>query len=141
MIVAIALWQDRIAPVFDVSRRLLLVEIEEGEVREIGRLELPGDPMDLPLRRLVEAGVDELICGAVSRPLTERLSAWNIRVHAFRTGSLDEVLQALLEGRIDDDAHAMPGCCRRRRRRGRRDGEGPHGRRGAGRCCGRNEEV
>ena len=72
MRIAIAHWQDRISPVFDVSDRLLLIDIEEG--RELKRkdnvLNCRG-PFERA-REVYRLGVQVLLCGAVcvhSKPL------------------------------------------------------------------------
>ena len=69
---AFAHWDDRIAPVFDIARRIHVVEADSGRiVAEAG--EVLAD--DLPVQkahRLVELGVGTLVCGAISRPFQER---------------------------------------------------------------------
>ena len=117
MKVAFAIWNNRIAPVFDVARLLHIVEAENsvinGSVEEILPIDL------LPIKkaeRLSELGVKTLICGAISRPLYDTIVANGIDVIPFIAGELDEVVQAWLSGRPDWHHFAMPGCCGRRGR-------------------------
>ncbi len=120
MIVAVPIWQGRVSPVFDVAEQLVLVELEGP--RELGRREvaLPEQRLDVRARRLAELGVNTLICGAISRPLQALIEAQQIAVIPRVCGEVDEVLAAYGEGRLDE-RFAMPGCCRRMRRRcGRR---------------------
>lgn len=109
---AFAAWENRIAPVFDVARKIHLVETEGAKViRETQELL----PTDLPVQRalrLAELTVDTLVCGAISRPLQEMVAAHGIRIIAFVAGDLQEVIRAWLTGSLDSDAFAMPGCCR-----------------------------
>ncbi|HSO62114.1 MAG TPA: hypothetical protein VLR50_13870, partial [Desulfobacterales bacterium] len=75
MKIAIAHWQNRISPVFDVADRLILIDVEDG--REVHResLHLVGrDPFGRA-RELSDLGVDVLLCGAVSRGLEKALVA------------------------------------------------------------------
>jgi len=138
---AFAYWDDRIAPVFDISRQLHLVEAAAGRiVAETGEVLAEDLPVQKALR-LVELGVDTLVCGAISRPFQERIAAYGIQVIPFVAGDLNEVIQAWLGGNLERDTFAMPGRCGRGRgrRRGMRstgkedvtmprgDGTGPRG--------------
>jgi len=122
MKVAFAHWDHRIAPVFDIARRIHVVATESGRIAAEAD-EVLAD--DLPLQkviRLAELGVGTLVCGAISRPLHEMVAAYGIRVIPFVAGDLSEVIQAWLSGGLDGDEFAMPGCCGRGRFRGRRPG-------------------
>ncbi|MBM4043828.1 MAG: dinitrogenase iron-molybdenum cofactor biosynthesis protein [Planctomycetes bacterium] len=120
MRVALAVWNGRVSPVFDVARELMVVEVDGG--REVSRLRQEIDGAALPQRaaRVAELGVDVLVCGAISRPLAAMLAAEGIAVVPFVRGQVEEVLAAYLAGRLPDPRFLMPGCCGRRRRLGRR---------------------
>lgn len=137
---AFAYWDDRIAPVFDIARRIQVVEADSGRiVAETG--EVLAD--DLPVQkahRLAELGVGTLVCGAISRPFLEMVAAYGIRVIPFVAGDLSDVIEAWLSGNLESDAFIMPGCWRNGRRRWgmrstgkedmtmpRGDGTGPRG--------------
>lgn len=115
---AFAYWENRIAPVFDTARDLLLVESEGERVTREERLLLADEPPLARTLRLVELGVETLVCGAISRALQEMLLAYGIRVRGFVAGDLHEVVRAWLEGKMNQEAFAMPGCL----------GRGGHGR-------------
>ncbi len=109
MRIAIAHWQDRISPVFDVSDRLLLIDIEDGRAlkREDNVLNCRG-----PFKRAREVyrlGVQVLLCGAVSRPLETALISSGVRVIGFICGGLEDVLNAYINGRLSDKCYQMPG--------------------------------
>jgi len=121
MRIAIPIADDRVSPVFDVARRLLVVDAEQGA--EAGRNEqaLEEEPLALRARRVAELGVNVLICGAISRPLEAMLMAAGVEVIPQTCGRADEVLGTFLSGQLVGDVFVMPGCCGRRRRfRGRR---------------------
>jgi len=113
---AFAHWDNRIAPVFDIARQIHVVESESGrivaETEEVLSQDLPVQKV----LRLAELGVGTLVCGAISRPLHEMVSAYGIRVTPFVAGALREVIQAWLKGGLAGDSFAMPGCCGRGRR-------------------------
>ena len=129
MKVGIPTWDGRVSPVFDVAKRLLVVEVERNA--ELGRSEtnLEGTQVAFRARRLTELDVHVLICGAVSWPLEAMLISAGVRVIAQTCGPVEDVLRAFLAGQLAREAFLMPGCCGRRRRfrEGRRHG----GRRGA----------
>jgi predicted Fe-Mo cluster-binding NifX family protein len=115
MKVAIPHWQGRVSPVFDVARRVLLVDVAGG--READRSELLLRTTD-PVRRareIARGGASVLICGAISWPLEMALSAVGIHVIAQVCGEVEEVLRAFWEGKLLDGAFLMPGGCGRRR--------------------------
>lgn len=115
---AFAYWENRIAPVFDTARDLLLVESEGERITREERLSLADEPPLARTLRLVELGVETLVCGAISRALQEMLLTYGIRVQGFVAGDLHEVVRAWLEGKMNQEVFAMPGCL----------GRGGHGR-------------
>ena len=138
---AVAVWNGRIAPVFDVAGTIMLVDLEEGEEKNKRELSLPsGTGMMQRVSFLTMNGVEVLICGAVSRQVHRMLAFAGIEVHSFVSGDADEVLQAFLEGSLEDDSFRMPGCgrggCRGdgrgagQNRRGRKRDSCPAGKRG-----------
>jgi predicted Fe-Mo cluster-binding NifX family protein len=130
MRVGIPIWNGRVSPVLDTAERVVVVDTEAdaGEVREEVALEL----RRLPLRaaRIAELRLDVLVCGAVSRPLAEMLTAAGVPVQPWISGQVKEVLGALTAGQLDRPRYRMPGCCGGRGRGGRR-GRTHRGRTGA----------
>jgi predicted Fe-Mo cluster-binding NifX family protein len=121
------------APVFDVSRRALVLTLEHGAV--VSRvLETIETPMPvLKVERLTELGVQTLVCGAISEPLQHELSRMGVKVIAFVAGEIEEVVESFLAGALPSRALCMPGCCGRPHRF--RGAPGREGR--GGRGCGR----
>lgn len=133
---AFAFWEGRIAPVFDVARRVLLVEKQVeatgGVFGEFPVLALPEEAMLKP-QALMDARVDTLVCGAISRPLQESIERRGIRVLPFLMGEVEELVDAWRKDRLVREAFLMPGC--RGGRKGRQAGTsaGPlGGRKGQG---------
>lgn len=133
MKVAIPTWENRVSPVFDVAKHLLVVDVEDNT--EIARSEAvtPGTALSGRANRLAELGVNVLICGAISQPLERMLVSATIKVIPHTCGAVEDVLQAFLSGQLTEQAFLMPGCCGQRRRF-RNDGHG--GGRGRGRSGG-----
>ena len=118
MRVAVPIWQHRVSPVFDTAARLLLCEVEDGH--EVSRTEQFMGGLSLPARtsRLVELGVDVLLCGALSRELASILTASGIKVVPWVSGSVDDVVNCYISGKPLDSRFQMPGCGRCRHRFG-----------------------
>lgn len=108
----------------DVAQRLLVLETD-GQ-NEIGRQELALSSTQLTarVRDIQNAGVDVLICGAVSQPLEAALLAAGVRVVSRICGPIEDVLRAFMADGLADATYLMPGCCGQgRRRHGRCGGE------------------
>jgi predicted Fe-Mo cluster-binding NifX family protein len=113
MKIAIPDWQGRVSPVFDSATRALLVEAAEGGqvCREMASI--PGDDALERARWLRRLGVGVLICGAISRHVETALAGAGIVVIPNTCGEVDDVLQAFLDGRLNEKAFMMPGTLRR----------------------------
>ena len=102
MKIAIAHWQSRVSPVFDVADHLFLITIEDG--REVHRESLriaSQDPFERA-QKLADQGVDVLLCGAVSLTLEKALVGAGIRVLGFLGGELESIVAAFLAGQLND---------------------------------------
>ena len=110
MRIAIPTWAGRVSTVLDFARRVLLVDVHDGQ--EAHRSEVPLDDGSVYQRagQLSRLGIDVLISGALSRPLAELVQAAGIRLVPFVTGPVDDVLTAYLEGRLMDGRFLLPGC-------------------------------
>lgn len=117
MRVAFAVWNDRIAPVFDVVREVRLADFESGRVvREETLYPLQEGSLTEKAVWLAELKVEVLVCGAISRPLQSVVAGYGIQVVPFLAGNLQEIIRAWLDGTLESGHFAMPGCCRHRRR-------------------------
>ncbi len=113
---AIPIADGRISPVFDVARRLLVVDIEnEREVRRAEEV-LEEPELAARARRVAELGVGVLICGAISRPLEAMLLSTGVEVISQTCGPVEDVLGAFVLGQLSEQAFVIPGCGGHRRR-------------------------
>ncbi len=109
MKVAFAVLGDRISPVFDASRRVLVLEVAGGQVECEQREYLPDVDPRAKVAFLSCYGVEILVCGAISRSLKGLLTAYDIQVVPFVAGELREVIEAFLHGELPCPAFSMPG--------------------------------
>lgn len=127
---ALTVWNSRVSPVFDVSREAVILVIEKGMVGARNTKNIEAPTTALKIDRLIELGVDTLICGAISEPLHKELTSRGVKVFGFVAGGIDAVVQALVAGTLPAPALSMPGCCGRQNRF--RGGRGKGGGRGEG---------
>jgi predicted Fe-Mo cluster-binding NifX family protein len=111
---AFAVWNNRIAPVFDVSRHVIIVDSQT--VGDITRNPVPltGEQPLEKVQELSELGVDNLVCGAVSRALQAALRARGIRVVAYVAGDVRDIIDAWRQQNFEAQVYAMPGGWRNR---------------------------
>ena len=130
MRIALPVWEGRISPVFDTAGRLVIVDAEAGEEPQRREVDLVEPFPPRRAAKLVELGVEVLICGAISRPMASMVASYGVRVLPFVSGDAEDVFSAYLSGKLGEAAFPprfrMPGC-RRGFDRGR--GRGRHGRR------------
>lgn len=119
MRIALTVWNGRIAPVFDVAGTVRLVEQHGDNTTEVQLVSLPlNNGMISRVAALLEQRIDVLVCGAVSRPVHRLLADSGIKVHSFVSGDAEEVLEALLNGSLEEKPFCMPGCGMGRNRQG-----------------------
>ncbi len=110
MRVALTVWENRISPLFDCARMLLVVDVVDraatGRYFESFYCESPFSRA----AKLSDLGVKILICGAISNPFADMIEANGIRIIPFVAGPPDEVLDAYLTGGLCDSKFRMPGC-------------------------------
>jgi len=110
MKVAVTVWEERISPVFDASRRLLIAEIENRLITDRSYVIFdPGVPSNLA-KILSELNVPVLICGAVSQVPATIMANGGIELIPFITGEVDRVLEVYARGNSLAPTFAMPGC-------------------------------
>ncbi|NLE68309.1 MAG: hypothetical protein GX608_12890 [Lentisphaerae bacterium] len=114
MKLALATWNGRISPLFDVARQVLMLDIEGGRVVKRHAESLPGTNSIAQANSIMALGPDALVCGAISKPLAGLLAAMRVRVIPFTAGNVEEVLAAWMARTLPNPALTMPGCCRQR---------------------------
>jgi predicted Fe-Mo cluster-binding NifX family protein len=128
---ALTVWDGRVSPVFDVSREAVILTIEHGTVAARCSKNIETPTATVKIERLMELGVETLICGAISEPLHRELTSRGVKVFRFVAGEIEEVVQAFIAGGLPGPSLAMPGCCGRQNRfrggqgQGRGRGRGP----------------
>ena len=110
MKVAVTVWENRISPLFDATRTLLIANIHNRVVIEKHLVSFDCISPFARATALEELGVRTLICGGVSDFFAKLIEARNIQIIGFVAGQVDEVLEAYLRGALFHKKFRMPGC-------------------------------
>lgn len=121
MRIAIAIWDGRISPVFDVAQQLVIVDFPR-DVHAPASPPIALLPGLARVDQLVGLRIERLICGGISCALHQNIEARGIEVIHNVAGALPDVLASY-------EAGQLLGCPQRRRGAGRRSlGRGRCGR-------------
>jgi predicted Fe-Mo cluster-binding NifX family protein len=106
---AIPIFQNRVSPVLDSCRHMLIVEIDKNT--EMDREQIYLGTMSLTERCgiLKKLEVSIVICGGVSEVLANLVTGSNIQLLNGIAGEIDAVITAFLEDRLDRPQFYMPG--------------------------------
>lgn len=102
MKVALTVWENRISPMFDVARMLLVADIEDQKV--VNPHYEPFLPAETTAKAKVmsDLGVDVLICGGISNFFANMVEAYGIRIIPFIAGEAKQILNAYAAGTFRD---------------------------------------
>ena len=109
MRIAVPVWGDKISPVLDTASRLQVFELVENTWLSEFETLLEEKEISRRCSRIRDLNVDAIICGAVSRTMSDILAAAGIKIIAGIGGSYAEVLKAYQEGDLFCDRFLMPG--------------------------------
>lgn len=112
MIIAVSVWNGRVSPVFDVAQNLLLIDRRGAGEANRCTLSIAGLSPLVIVETLKSKRVEMVICGAISEDFLRNLTVSGIRVEPWICGNTEEIIQALLQNKLFDQCHHMPGCCR-----------------------------
>jgi predicted Fe-Mo cluster-binding NifX family protein len=123
---ALTVWEDRISPVFDVSREALIIEVVNRQVvnRELSAISAAS--ILEKINWFLDRNVDALICGAISESLYREFQFHRMTVKGFVAGTVNDVIEAFVKDELHEDRFLMPGCGRhsgKTNRRQRRMGQ------------------
>jgi len=136
---ALTIWEGSVSPVFDVSREALILTVDKGQISERFTENIETTNPALKVERLLELGVQTLICGAISEQVHHELTTRGVTVLGFVAGEVAEVLRAFAAGELPASELSMPGYRQQEQNRFR-GGRGSGGARGRGGGKGRGSQ-
>ena len=112
MKLALTVWDDRISPVADSARRLLVVRVRSQGIMGRELAEFDSDSIFYRARRLADLDTRILICGAISDFFAGLVKGYGIRLIPRIRGQVEEVVDAFLGETLTDPKFAMIGSLR-----------------------------
>ena len=112
MKLALTVWEDRISPVADSARKLLVVEIGSRSIRDRKLEHFINESIFERARRLADLDTRILICGAISDFFAGLVKGYGIRLIPRIRGQVEEVVDAFLGETLTDPKFAMIGSLR-----------------------------
>lgn len=109
MKVALTVWENRVSPVADSARKLLIAEIENRSVQTRRFAPLTEESLFFRAGKLADLGVEIFICGAISDFYAALVEGYGIRLIPFIRGEIEEVLRAYLDDSLSSPKFAMTG--------------------------------
>lgn len=113
MKVALPVWNDRVAPVFDNSRIWLMMDISNKSKKITEKKTFQSRDADGKVDELLEQGIEHLICGAIPKRIEVMLIQAGCVVSSFVAGDVINVIDEFSGGDIKNKKFKMPGCKRR----------------------------
>lgn len=117
MKLAVTIWGNRVSPVFDAAKTLLIADMENRMILRKNYISFdPGSPEEL-IKLLKKARVSILVCGAISTGPADLFVENGIKLISFVTGNALEFMEAFARKQTIEKSYMMPGCskeyCRR----------------------------
>jgi predicted Fe-Mo cluster-binding NifX family protein len=107
--VAVTVWGNRISPVFDAARTLLVAEVADKKISGHYYTAFdPGSPVDL-VNTLKKHQITLLFCGAISQIPADLIADQHIDLICFVTGNARQFLDSFARARTVEPKHRMPG--------------------------------
>jgi predicted Fe-Mo cluster-binding NifX family protein len=117
--IVITIWGNRISPVFDSSKTLLIVEIAGNRIVNRSQESFAPDKLKFLERRLKELNISTVISGAISEKPAQFIEDSGFVLIPFISGFVDDVLESIKNNEPITPKFLMPGCKCQKRARGR----------------------
>ena len=104
MKIAIPTFATRVSPRFDCAQSVLIVTLDEGEAPQRQELTASDWTPHEHINRLLEFGVETVICGGIDRWSVASLQSAGVTVYGWVAGEVEDVLAAFLQGELDAEA-------------------------------------
>ncbi len=110
MKIAITIWGNRVSPVFDAAKTLLIADIKDPGVIRKSYVNFDSGSPDTMIKILKKMQVSILVCGAISTRPADLIVENDIKLISFVTGNAVEFLETFARKQIIEKSYMMPGC-------------------------------
>ena len=110
MRIAVTIWGNRVSPVFDAAKTLLIADIENRVIMKKNYISFdPGSPEGL-IKLLKKIKISILVCGAISTSPADLFVENGIKLISFVTGNAIEFMETFAQKQTIEKSYMMPGC-------------------------------
>ncbi len=103
MKIAVPLFKERVAPYFGASSKILLVEMQGDAIAQEATWEMGGEGAMEIARRLVDLGVEKLICGGIQNRYKNWLIGRGVTVVDNQRGPARDLVQNLFHSIVREE--------------------------------------
>jgi len=100
MKIAIPVFHTKVSPRFDQTQGFVLLETNTDGVVARENLATKGWSVSAKMRRLVDLGIDTLICGGIDHASMQYLSVNGVTIYSWVTGEIDDAVTCFLDNRM-----------------------------------------
>ncbi len=101
MKIAIPAFHSKVSPRFDTAQEWVLLEVIDGHVINRERQPLQAYSAAGKIKKLLEQGVDTLICGGIDRLSQQQIAFNRIEVYSWVTGEIDDAMSCFLRNGLN----------------------------------------
>lgn len=101
MKIAIPAFHSKVSPRFDTAQEVVLLEVIDGNVINRERQPLQAYSAAGKIKKLLEQGVDTLICGGIDRLSQQQIGFNRIEVYSWITGEIDDAVSCFLRNGLN----------------------------------------
>jgi predicted Fe-Mo cluster-binding NifX family protein len=107
--IAIPVFESRVSPVLDSCRRMVIIDID-GDY-EVGRQDVIFEKVSSSERIEIIGrwGIRKIICAGISDIMCRFLAGKDIAVVSGIAGEIENIINAYICNRLDDECFIMPG--------------------------------
>lgn len=109
MKIAIPTFGVRVSPRFDCAQEIAIVTVGEDGLQQRSELTASDWSLRERIRRLLELGVDTVLCGGIDRWTTAAFQSAGVTVYGWVGGEVSDALDSLLQGTLECDPEAKHG--------------------------------
>lgn len=100
MRIGVPTFMTRVSPRFDCARTFLLLTLRDGKIESREELAADGWTPRERVSRLVDLGVDEIICGGIDAWSAESFRSAGVTLYGGVAGEIEDALTALVKGQL-----------------------------------------
>jgi len=107
--IAVPLFKERVVPYFGASSKILLVELQGDTIAEEATWDVGGEGAMEIARRLVDLGVEKLICGGIQNRYKNWLVGRGVTVVENQRGPARDLVQNLSHPIVREEKRPVSG--------------------------------